>query len=127
MLVVVKNRDVAFFLQLPLDLKAAGGSDVLQVDAAERTGHQIHGVDELVHIVGLHAEGESVHIAEGLKQHALPLHNGHTRLGADVAQAQDGGAVGNDGAEVVPPGKLIALADILLDFQTGLGHAGGIG
>ena len=34
-LVVVEDGNVALFLQLPLDFKAAGGGDVLQVDAAE--------------------------------------------------------------------------------------------
>ena len=29
--------------------------------------------------------GESVHIAEGLEEHALALHDGHTGLRADVA------------------------------------------
>ena len=40
---------------------------------------------------------------------------------------QDRGAVGDDRAQVVAAGQLIALVDILLDLQTGLGHAGRIG
>ena len=34
-LVVVEDRDVALFLQLALDLEAAGRGDILKVDAAE--------------------------------------------------------------------------------------------
>ena len=127
MLVVVEDGNVALFLQLPLDLKAPGGGNVLQVDAAEGAGDQVDGVDKLVHVLGLDAQGEGVHIAEGLEQHALALHNGHTGLGTDVAQAQDGGAVGDDGAQVVPPGQVIGLVDILLDLQAGLGNTGGVG
>ena len=126
-LVIVEDGNVALFLQLPLDFKAARGGDVLQVHAAEGAGDQVHGVDELVHILGLHAQREGVHIAEGLEEHALALHNGHTGLGTDIAQTQHGGTVGDHGAQVVSPGQGIAFADVLLDLQTGLGHAGGVG
>ena len=126
-LVIVEDGDVALLLQLLLDLKAPGSGDVLQVDAAEGAGYQVHGVDELVHVLGLDAQREGVHAAEGLEQHALALHDWHTGLGADVAQTQNGGAVGDDGAQVVPAGQLIALVDVLLDLKAGLGHAGGVG
>ena len=70
--------------------------------------------------------GEGVHIGKGLEQHALALHDGHTGLGADVTQTQNGAAVGDNGAQVVTAGQLITLVDILLDLQAGLGHAGGV-
>ena len=127
MLVVVEDGNVALFLELPLDFKAPGGGNVLQIDAAEGAGNQVDGVHKFVHVLGLDAQGERIHIAKGLEQGALALHDGHTGLGADVAQTQHGGAVGNDGAQVVPPGQLVGLVDILLNFQTGLGHAGGVG
>ena len=126
-LVVVEDGDVALLLQLPLDLKAPGGGDVLQVDAAEGAGDVVDGVHELVHVLGLHAQGERVHVAKGLEEHALALHHRHAGLWADVPKTQHGAAVGDDGAEVVAAGQLIALAHILLDLQTGLGHAGGVG
>ena len=126
-LIVVEDGDVAALLQLPLDLEAPGGGDVLQVDAAEGPGQQGDGVDDLVHVLAAHAQGDGVHPAEGLEQHALALHHGHTGLGADVAQAKDGGAVSDHGHGVPPAGQLIALVDVLLDLQAGLGHAGGIG
>ena len=126
-LIVVEDGNVALFLQLPLNLKAPGGGDILQIHAAEGAGDQINGVYKLVHILGFDAQREGVHIAEGLKQHALALHNGHSGLRADVAQAEHGGAVGDDGAQVVAAGELIGLVDILLDLQTGLGHTGGVG
>ena len=126
-LVVVEDGNIAFLLQLPLDLKAAGSRNILQIDAAEGAGDQIYRVDEFIHILGLHAQREGVHIAEGLEEDALALHHRHARLGADIAQTQHGGAVGDHGAQVVPPGQLIGFVDVLLDLQTGRGHAGGIG
>ena len=56
-LVVVEDGDVALLLQLALDLKAPGGGDVLQVDAAEGTGDVVDGLDKLVHVLGLDAQG----------------------------------------------------------------------
>ena len=126
-LVVVEDGDVAALLQLLLDLKAPGGGDVLQVDAPEGAGDELDGADDLVHVVALDAQGEGVHPAELLEEHAFALHHRHARLGADVPQAQHRRAVGDHQAQVPPPGQLIALVHILLDLQAGLGHAGGIG
>ncbi len=126
-LVVVEDGDVAPLLQLPLDLKAPGGGDVLQVHAAEGAGQQSHRVDDLIHIVAADAQGNGIHTAEGLEQNALALHDGHAGLRADVPQPQNGRAVGDDGHGVPPAGQLIAFIDILLDLQAGLGHAGGVG
>ena len=109
-LVVVEHRDIAHLLQPALDLKAAGGGDVLQVDAAEGAGDVVHRLNELVHILGPDTQGERVDAAEGLEQDALALHHRHPGLGADVPQAQHGGAVGDDRHQVVPPGELVALA-----------------
>ena len=66
-LVVVEDGDVTALLELALDLKAAGGCDVLQVYPAKGTGNQVNGVDDLVHILAFDAHGEGVHIPKGLK------------------------------------------------------------
>ena len=127
-LVVVEDGDVAPLLQLPLDLKAAGGGDVLQIHAAEGAGQQVHTVFTISSTsLAADAQGNGVHAAEGLEQDALALHDGHPGLRADVPQAQHGGAVGDHGHGVPPAGQLIALAEVLLDLQAGLGHAGGVG
>ena len=59
-LVVVEDGDVTDFLQPPLHLEAPGGGDVLQVDAAEALGDEGDGLDHLVHVLGVHAQGEGV-------------------------------------------------------------------
>ena len=74
------------------------------------------GIDEFVYILRLDAQGEGVHTAEGLEEHAFALHDRHTGLRADIAQAQDGRAVGDDGAEVPAAGQLVAFLKILLDL-----------
>ena len=85
-LVVVEHRDIAHLLQPALDLKAAGGGDVLQVDAAKGTGQQANGVDDVIHIFAADAQGEGIHIGKSLEQGAfasitgMPL-PGRYRLG----------------------------------------------
>ena len=126
-LVVVEDGDVARFLQLALNFKAARGGDVLQIDAAERAGNVIDGVHKLVYILRFDAERKCIHVAEGLKEHALTLHDRHTGLRSDIAEAEDGRAVGNDGAEIPAAGQLVAFLKILLDLQARLGDARRVG
>ena len=126
MLVVVKDRDIAQLFQLALDLKAARRGNVLQIDAAEAAGEQVHRVHELVHILRADAQREGVHVRKRLEQHTLALHDGHTRLGPDVTEAEHGRAVRDDGAEIVPARERVALIGVALDLQARLGHAGRI-
>ena len=84
-------------------------------------------MDKLVHILGPYAQGNRVHAAEGFEQNALALHDRHARLGADIAQTQHGGAVGDDRYGIAPAGQLIGFGRVLLDLDTGRGHARGVG
>ena len=72
--------------------KQRGGGDVLQVDAAEALGDQGDGLHQLVHVLGVHTDGEGVHPAELLEEGALALHHRHTGGRADVPQAQHRGS-----------------------------------
>ena len=126
MLVVVKDRDVAQLLELALDLKAARRGDVLQIDAAEAAGEQVHRAHEFIHILCTDAQREGVYIRKRLEQHTLALHDGHARLGSDIAQTEHGRAVRDDGAEIVPARERIALIRVAPDLQTRLRHTGRI-
>ena len=126
-LVVVEDGDVAAFLELALDLKASGRGNILKVDAAERAGDERDGIDEFVHIVRLDTQREGIHIAEGLEEHAFALHDRHTGLRADIAETEDGRAVGDDGAEIPAAGQLVAFLKILLDLHARLGDARRVG
>ena len=122
-LVVVEDRDIALFLQLPLDFKAPRRGDILQVHAAEAAGEQVDRVHDLVDILALDAQRERVHVAERLEQHALAFHDRHAGLGPDIAQAQHRRAVGHHGAHVPAAGQVVALLHVLLDLQARLSHA----
>ena len=126
-LVIVEHGDVARFLQLPFNFKTPGSGNVLQIDATKGAGDEGNGIDKFIHIFGFDTKGEGIYPPKGLEEDTLALHHRHTGLGANVSQTQDGGAIGDDGAEIVPPSEVIGPGGVLLNFQTRLGHAGGIG
>ena len=126
-LVVVEDGDVAGLLEPALDLEAARGADVLQVDAAEASRQKPHCAHDVSYVFGAHAQRDGVHAAEGLEQGALALHHGHARLGTYVAQAQDGRPVCYHSNRVPPACEGIALAWVPLDREAGLGDAGRVG
>ena len=102
-------------------------SDVLQVDAAEGRGDADDRLDDLVGVLGVQADGERVHAAEGLEQGGLALHNRHGGLRADIAQTQDRAAVGDDGHRVRLQRVVVGRLGILGDDLAGLGDAGRVG
>ena len=126
MLVIVENRNIAAFLQPLFDLEAAGCGDILQIYAAEAAGQQTNGVDDLVHILGANAERDGIHIAETLEEGTLAFHNRHACFRTDVAQTQNSGAVCDNSHQIAAAGQVIALGNILLNFQTGLCNTRGI-
>ena len=127
MLVVVEYWYIALFFQLALYFKATWRSYILKVYTAEGAGNKIYRVYEFVNILCLYAYREGIHTAKFLEEHALALHYGHTGLRTYIAKPQHRAAVGYYGADVPSAGQVVAFADILLYFKTGLRHAGGIG
>ena len=125
-LVIVEHRDVQLFFQRLLDLKALGALDILQIDAAEGRRNGLAGCDHFFGTVGVDADGEGIHPAELLEQHSLAFHDRQAGLRADVAQAQHGSAVGDNGHHVAFEGVLVHVLRVCLDLAAGLGHAGGV-
>ncbi len=126
-LVVVEDGDIHLLLQPRLDLEALGGLDVLQVHASEGGLQRLHHLAEAVDVQLVHLDVEHVDVGKALEQHALALHHGLAGEGADVAQAQHGGAIGDHGHQVALGGVLVGIFRILLDFQAGLRHARRVG
>ena len=100
-LVVVEDGDVELGPQALLDLEAARRRDVLEVDPAEAGRDRLHDRDDLVGVLRVEADRPGVDAAELLEQQRLALHHGHRGFRADVAEAEDGGAVGDDGDGVL--------------------------
>ena len=114
-------------LQAVLDLEAARRADVLEVDAAEGGRDGLDGRDDLVRVLGVEAQREGVDAAELLEQHRLALHHRHRRRGADVAEPEDGAAVGHDRHGVALDRVLERLVGVVGDRVADPGDAGRVG
>ena len=126
-LVVVEHRDVEQLAQPLLDDEALRRLDVLEVDAAPALAEQLHAIDEFVRILGVDLEIDGVDVGEALEQHRLAFHHRLGRQRAEIAEAEDGGAVGDDGDEIALGRVVVGLALILGDGQHRHRDAGRIG
>ncbi len=127
MLVVVEHRDAHAGAQFGLDGEAFGGLDVLQVDRAEGRLQGGHDVAEACRVGRVDLDVEHVDAGELLEQDGLALHHRLAGQGADVAQAQHGGAVGDHADEVAAGGVVVGGVGVGLDRLAGGGDAGGVG
>ena len=72
-------------------------------------------VDEPLRVLGVDLDVDRIDVGEALEQHRLAFHH---RLGgerAEIAQAEDRGAVGNHRDEIALGGQLIGAAGIVGD------------
>ena len=136
-LVVVEDGDVELGVEDALNLEAGGGGDVLEVDAAIHRGEGADGLDDALG-VGLAGVGPAlaavreghrpgIDVGEGLEERGLALHHRDGRQGAEVAQTEDGRAVGDHGHEVALARQREGGFGLGGDFLDRLGHAGRIG
>ncbi|MNN38493.1 hypothetical protein D3C81_1524920 [compost metagenome] len=123
----MEDGDVQQVLQLGFDLEAFRGLDVLQVDAAPGVADVLDHGDELVRVGGLHFDIEAVDVGEAFEQDGLALHHRLGRQRAEVAQTEDGRAVGDDGDQVSLGGIVVGLVRIGGDGQDRHGHARRVG
>ena len=126
-LVVVEDGDLHPRLELLLDVEALGRLDVLEVDAAERRLEAGDALDELVGVLLVDLDVEHVDVGEPLEEDALAFHDGLGAERADVAEAEHGGAVRDDGDEVPLPRVFVDELGVARDLEAGLGDAGRVG
>ena len=127
MLVVVEHRDGHAALQALLDLEAFGSLDVLEVDAAEGRLERRDHIDEPIDVLFGHLDVEHVDAGELLEEHRLAFHDGLRGERADIAEAEHGGAVGDDRDEVLPGGQGGGFSRVGGDRLAGDGDAGRVG
>src|SRR5262249_57834398 len=115
MLVVMEYRDVEQLAQSLLDDKAFRRPDVLEIDAAPALAEHLDAVDDLVRILRRYLEIDGIDISEALEQHRLAFHHRLRRERPAIAEAEDGGAIGDDGDEIalggVIEGAILILGD----------------
>src|SRR5690606_31350136 len=125
-LVVVEDGDVHALAQLLFDVEAFRRLDVFEVDAAEGGLQACDDVHQLVRILLVDFDVEDVQAGEFLEQHGLAFHHGLGGQGADVAQAQDGRAVGDHADQVAAPGVAEGIVVVVDDRLACGGDAGRI-
>jgi hypothetical protein len=124
---LISSSEAMPLLQLGLDAEALGALDVLQIDAAERDADVLDHRDDLVGVFGGDLDVDGVDVAEALEEHRLALHHRLGGQSAQVAQAQDRGAVGDHRHQVALGGVVVGEVRVLGDRQDGHGDAGGVG
>ena len=126
-LVVMKYRDVHPFLEFFLDVEALRRLDVLKVHAAEGRLEQFDDADDLLRIRGVDFKVEHVDVREALEEDALAFHDRLPGERADVAEAEHGGAIRDDGHQIGAGGVVGGALRVPHDLQAGLRDARRIG
>ena len=116
-MIAVKHRNVEQFLKLGLDAEALGALDILQIDAPKGDADVLDHGDDLVGVAGGNLDIDAVHVGEALEEHALALHHRLGRQGAQIAQTQDRGAVGNHRHQVALGGVFVGKIRVAGDSQ----------
>ena len=125
-LVVMKHRNVEQLAQLLLDDEAFRRLDVLEIDAAPALAEEFHAIDEFVRVFGRHFEIDGIDIGEALEQDRFAFHHRLGRQRAAIAEAENGGAVGDHRDEIALGGVVVGSALVLGDGEHRNSDAGRI-
>jgi hypothetical protein len=126
-LIVMEDGNAQRAAERFLNIETVRGTDVLEVDSANRRLEQLAELYDVVRVLGADLEIEDIEVGELLEQVRLALHDGLARHRSDVPQAEDGGAIGNHRDEVSLGGVLVDEGRVALDLEAGFRDAGGIG
>ncbi len=86
-----------------------------------------YAVDDGLDVGGVDQNVDGVDVGEAFEQRPLALHHRLCRLRAEVAEPEDGGAVGDDGHQVGLVGVVVGQVRIPSDGEHRHGHAGRVG
>ena len=100
MLIIVENRHIEQFAQLLLDDETFRRLDVFQIDPAPALAEQFDAIDELVGVLGRDFEIDGIDVGKTFEQDRLAFHHRLGGQGAAIAQAEDGGAIGDHRDEI---------------------------
>ncbi|MNS58553.1 hypothetical protein D3C72_914750 [compost metagenome] len=123
----MENGNIHQFAQAAFDDETFRRLDVFQINAAEGGAEVTHAIDELIGVFGVDLEIDGIDIGEALEQHRLAFHD---RLGgerAEIAETEDGRAVGDDRHHVAARGVVVSGRRIFGDGFHRHGHSRRIG
>ena len=116
-LVVVENRYFHALAQAPFDIKTVWRLDVFQVDPTKsglERGDDVHQFVEVMFFVDL--DVKDIDAGKLFEQHRLALHHRLGGQGPNVAEPEDGGAIGDHRHQIAAAGVLKGLVRVLDDF-----------
>ena len=122
-LIVVEDGNLHGLPERLLDVEALRRLDILQVDSPEGRFQDLAGADNFLGIFRGQLDIENVDIGEALEQHALAFHDRFAGHGADIAQAQNRGAVADHRHQVALSGVFVGQAGIAFDLLARDSHA----
>ena len=127
MLIVVKYRHVEQFAQLLLYDEALRRLDVFKVDSTPALAEEFDTIDEFIRIFRRDFEIDGIDIGKTFEQDRLAFHHRLGGQGAAIAQAEDGGAVGDHRDEIAFGRIVEGLTLIFSDGEDRNGDAWRIG
>ena len=110
-----------------LDLKAFRRLDVLEIDAAEGRLKRADDIDQLADVLLVQLDVEAVDAREFLEEDGFAFHDRLGGQGADVTEAENGRAIGDDSDEILTRCQLGGLPFVSHDGFAGRSDAGRIG
>ncbi len=123
----MEHRNFHPLAQRFFNIEALRRFDILQVDAAEGWLERGDDIDHLLDGRGVDLDVEDVHAGEFLEEDGLAFHDGLRGERPDIAEAEDGRAVGNHGHEIGARRVIGRRARIVANGKTGGGDARRIG
>ena len=127
MLVVVHHGDVQFLFQAAFYFETFGCFDVFQVDTSECWGNSLDSFDELVGVFFIYFDVEYVDTGINFEQQTFTLHDGFAAEGANIAQAEHGGSVGDDSYQIAFCCIFICILRVFLNFEARFCNARRVG
>ncbi len=127
MLIVVKNRNVADFLELFLNIETFRALDVLKVDPTEGRLEQLDCTDQLIGVLGIQFNVKHVNIGKAFEEDPFTFHNRFAGECADIAKAENCSAVGNNSDQIALGGIFIGVIRVFFDFQARFGNPRAVG
>ena len=121
-LIVVEDGDVHQLAEPAFDDEALGRLDVFQINAAKGRSEITHGVDKLVRVLRVDFEVDGIDIGEALEQGRLAFHHRLRGKGAEIAEPQNGRAVGDHRDEVALDRVVVGKARVFRDGFYWNGH-----
>ena len=106
-LVIMENRNIHQLAQLAFNDKAIGRFNVFQINAAKAGAHKFHRIDNFLRVFRVQFEVDTVNIGKTFEQNRLALHHRFGGQRAQIAQAQNGCAIGNHGDHIAARGEVI--------------------